>query len=169
MDLLDRPDNFFLLRHLHHIEFYDFVPHDCNRSADGKKLREIYQHEVGRKASFYVSGHDEGPCTVLEMMIGVAIRMENELAVGPYALKMPECFWTLIENLELHWCDDRKFNNDTSVATVIDDRIHAMMDRKYRANGKGGLFPLRRPSENQKKIEIWYQMQAFLLENYDFD
>jgi hypothetical protein len=34
-------------------------------------------------------------------------------------------------------------------------------------NGTGGLFPLKMPKVNQRRVEIWYQMSAFIEENFD--
>ena len=33
-------------------------------------------------------------------------------------------------------------------------------------NGTGGLFPLKRPRVNQRRVEVWYQMSEYLMENY---
>jgi hypothetical protein len=32
-------------------------------------------------------------------------------------------------------------------------------------DGSGGLFPLKNPQQNQRTTEIWYQMNAWLMEN----
>jgi hypothetical protein len=37
--------------------------------------------------------------------------------------------------------------------------------RLYTTSGYGGLFPLEEPKEDQRKVEIWYQMMAYLGEN----
>jgi hypothetical protein len=33
-------------------------------------------------------------------------------------------------------------------------------------SGLGGMFPLEDPREDQRAIEIWYQMMAYINENY---
>ena len=47
----------------------------------------------------------------------------------------------------------------------IDEILNKFIDRTYRASGYGGLFPLRHSKEDQRKVEIWYQMAAYLIEN----
>jgi hypothetical protein len=43
-----------------------------------------------------------------------------------------------------------------------------LVERTYQKNGKGGLFPLKQPAKDQRRVEIWYQMAAYLNENYNF-
>jgi hypothetical protein len=143
-----------LLRYLHKIEFYSLIPNDDNRGEDGKRLREIFLDNSGE--SFHLP---EEPCTVLEMFIGLAYRMENELKCGPHWLSVSECFWLFLKNLNLGWSDN---DNDAAVKEVIS----SFLERKYKRNGNGGIFPLKQTHNNQKKVEIWYQMQEYLLENY---
>lgn len=47
----------------------------------------------------------------------------------------------------------------------IDDTIETLMFRTYGPDGKGGFFPLSHPKEDQTKIEIWYQMSAYINEH----
>ena len=68
-----------LLAHLHGIEFYSLVPNDDNRGVDGEQMRTIFLDEVGPQGS---TSLPNGPCTVLEMLIGVAQRLEFELEGG---------------------------------------------------------------------------------------
>jgi hypothetical protein len=75
-------------------------------------------------------------------------------------------FWKLIENLGLSKCTDDKWytiNGDF----FVEDAVYRVNDRLIGADGSGGLFPLRQPSRDQRGVEIWYQMQAWLLENTD--
>lgn len=75
-------------------------------------------------------------------------------------------FWKLIENLGLNKCTDDKWytiNGDF----FVEDAVCRVNDRLFGADGSGGLFPLRKPSRDQRGVEIWYQMQSWLLENSD--
>jgi len=40
--------------------------------------------------------------------------------------------------------------------------------RRYSKTGKGGLFPLKHPKKDQTEVEIWYQMQQYVMENFDY-
>jgi hypothetical protein len=34
--------------------------------------------------------------------------------------------------------------------------------RTYEPNGVGGFFPLENPNEDQREVELWYQMSAYV-------
>lgn len=166
-DMVGERDHQLLLSKLHSINFYSIVANDDNRGEDGKRLRDIFLDEMeGRPnaASFSVP---KGPCTVLELLIGIAIRMENELMGNPRATTMPDYFWMLIKNLDLYRCNDsdyfRRFDGE-----VIDEVIEIFLSRRYERDGTGGLFPLRSRRQDQRAIEIWYQMMVWLMENFEF-
>ena len=40
------------------------------------------------------------------------------------------------------------------------------VERRYKRSGEGGLFPLKNAAKDQRKVEIWYQLSSYLLENY---
>jgi hypothetical protein len=45
----------------------------------------------------------------------------------------------------------------------IDDILTRLIERTYKPNGEGGFFPLPQTDEDQTKVEIWYQMSAYIL------
>ena len=47
----------------------------------------------------------------------------------------------------------------------VTKRMRVVMDRLYDMHGNGGLFPLRKPSKDQRKVELWYQMSEYLLQD----
>ena len=175
-----------LLEHLHWIDFYWFVPNDDNREVDGKQLRELYLDEFnawakGQQGNLKVKNHGieaeggptgsfsvpDGPCTVLEMLIALAHRLEFDLSGGKYERSVSECFWLLIDNLGLEWCKNAAFDHET--AAVIDEKVRVLLGRTYDTDGAGGLFPLNNPEKDQRKVEIWYQMSAWAIENYPIE
>lgn len=146
-----------LLRQLHATIFVAFVPHDENRIADAIDLR----HE------FLAENEDEqgdlewtrSPCSMLELLIVLSRHLSFEMddPAKPW-------FWHLIEELDLEQFNDREYNLDAEmdVAEILDRVIW----RTYKPDGKGGLFPLRDPVEDQRKVELWYQLNAYLLEQF---
>lgn len=149
-----------LLVHLHELEFYSFVPNDHNRGADGEYLRELYCGD-GRWAPHGVSSLPSSGCTMLEMLIGVASRLEFALYLSDWERSIGGWFWILVENLGLEWCDDVDWRPE-----LVDKKVEVFLARTYRSNGDGGLFPLRNPRLDQRKVEIWDQMNAWRMENY---
>jgi hypothetical protein len=47
----------------------------------------------------------------------------------------------------------------------IEDILEALIWRTYERDGKGGFFPLKHTEEDQTKVEIWYQMNAYVNEH----
>ena len=151
-----------LLEYLHGIEFYSLVPNDDNRSADGEHLRYIFENEVGPSGAPSVP---DGPCTVLEMLIGLSYRLEFELLGGQFERPAGDWFWVLIDNLGLDFADDIQFGRPET-AMEVHNIVMKMLERRYDTAGNGGLFPIKKPSKDQRRVEIWYQMSAWVNEKY---
>ena len=65
-----------------------------------------------------------------------------------------------MKNLGLNHCSDKRRLTYEEVNDVLDRVIW----RTYRWDGHGGLFPLNEPEKDQREVEIWYQLSAYLLE-----
>ena len=141
-----------LFRKLYSTEFAWFVPNDDNRAEDGRELRREWASEMGVQQD---QDWLELGCSFLELLIGISKRLsfEGEGEVSAW-------FWHLIDNLGLTGFNDAsKFNEKD-----VDDITHAVIWRTYQPNGVGGLFPLDNPSQDQRKVEIWYQLSEYLLQ-----
>ena len=131
------------------------VANDDNRIEDGKALRLEFLNQFEAEGS---QEWVEQECSMLEMLIALSRRVEFESAHDAY-----HWFWTMLDNLNLRVYTDSVY--DDEVVMLVDQAMIAVIDRRYRANGTGGLFPLARPTRDQRKVEIWYQMSSYLLEN----
>jgi len=152
-----------LLDELHGIEFYSLIPNDDNRCEDGKHLRQLFIDEVGPTGS---SSLPHNHCTVLEMLIGLSFRLEFETAQSRWEKKPSEWFWILIDNLGISEWDNECFDEHRDEWSVLDEQVGRMLARDYEANGNGGLFPLKETKRDQRRVEIWYQMSEYIMENY---
>ncbi len=154
-DLVERREN--LLQTLFKAKFESTVPNDDNRIDDGKKLREEFGDLTGLGVGPY------SPPTVLEVLIGVARRLDFILYDFSDGDRSQILFWKLLKNLELileEQNEDDTRQNEEIIVTFV--------ERKYDFYGRGGLFPLyRRPKEDQRKVELWYQMANWVNENYE--
>lgn len=140
-----------LLRQMHETDFVWLVPNDDNRAADGLELRYEFMDE---KAILPDRAWLERPCSFLEMLIGLARRLAFEGEGQPHVW-----FWHLIDNLDLTRCnDDRRWS-----PRRVDEIINSVIWRTYAPSGRGGLFPLRYSHEDQRDVELWYQMNAYLV------
>lgn len=146
-----------MLETLHKIEYVPMVPNDDNRGVEGLTLREEFTAETGEVCPL------ESDCTLLEMMLALAVRI-NEVA---YDYNDPDksayWFWAMIANLKLDQFPD--VHVDPLAPNAIRMVALRVVNRTYRADGYGGLFPLKRPPNDQREVEIWYQMQYWLDEN----
>lgn len=145
-----------LLMHLHSVEFTYTIRRDSGRASDGIDLRYRFPYE-------YVGVEDVGryidsPCSVLEMMLALAIRCEETIMDNPaYGDRTGQWFWTMISNLGLNSMEDSRYNRQ-----YVDKVIDRFLNREYEPNGKGGLFMIRGCKDDLRNVEIWFQMCWFL-------
>lgn len=144
-----------LLRYLYSREFTWSIDFDSNRAAHGLDLRDTFisENDYGDMMKRYMP---QGPCTVLEMMIGLAISAES--VVGD----RDKWFWFMIKNLGLADATNEEFD-EYDVKRIIDN----FLDRKFRPDGKGGLFYIKNSENDLRQIEIWYQFLFYVNSIYD--
>lgn len=151
-----------LLKDLHSLIFVPRVDHDENRAEGGKSLRLIFCQEYGGVLSFPL----DAPCSMLELMISMAMDIEDKIMYDPDAgCRISEWFWQMVANCGLYVCTDERYGsgwNDSYVSIVV-DRIN---QRIYAPDGRGGLFPLQHPQEDQRDVELWFQANAYFYEKY---
>lgn len=146
-----------IIKRLYTKEFVWFVPNDDNRSEDGKDLRREFLREE-RPILVRQAGKNEWlrmGCSVLEMMVGLSRRLAFEADREPR-----DWFWEMLDNLKLSSYRD----SDRIPEDRVDEILDRLIFRTYRSDGVGGLFPLDDPHEDQREVEIWYQLSAYLLE-----
>lgn len=147
-----------LLRQLYSKEFVWLVPNDDNRVEDGRDLRLEFIADRG------ITDVDEDwadlGCSFLEMLIGLSRRCSFE-ADG----SSKEWFWHLICNLNLRAFCDAHFRTKKQ-REYVEEAMDSVIWRTYRPDGRGGLFPLQNPQEDQREIELWYQLSCYLLEGH---
>lgn len=151
-----------LAQMLHSMEFRAKLPADDNRGMDGLQLRVEFMQMHGPHGS----ATNRGKCTMLEFFVALAKRMSFLMNGNPGRHHTEYYFWILMRNLGLTKLTDDKWhyiNGDF----YVEDAMQRVLDRQYLPNGEGGIFPLRRPTSDQRSVEIWYQMHSWLSENSD--
>lgn len=148
-----------LIDALHETAFFFSLDMDENRAMDGLALRDEYFDYIDLKQGIFYQD-----CTVLEVLIALSLRMDQEYIGDPGDPRPDKIFWELIQNLNLDQYDDKNFTARTysQVYDILDD----WMNRKFDRNGERSIFPLRKSRIDQRKIEIWAQMQQYINENY---
>lgn len=139
-----------LLNLLHDMPFTWVISRDQNRSVDGTRLRDLYGTNV-----------PGNPCSVLEMLVGLAIRVDREF-LGSSIHPVPDkFFFEMLSNLNLDLQHDRSFNVDIASEILLD-----WIERRFDSRGNGSIFPVSYDRRDQRNLEIWDQMNSYLWENY---
>lgn len=143
-----------LFETLYKHQFEHHVPNDHNRAADGRSLRLRFFEETGADQDIHWY---EMECSVLEMLIALSERLFYQTDESHI-----NWFWRMIENLELLRYTDEVWNDGRRIG--VEKVIYELNKRTYDYSGQGGLFPLKDPTRDQRGVEIWYQMQAYLMQ-----
>lgn len=149
-----------LLRQLYTKQFVWHVANDDNREEDGKELRDefIFDQDIEDIEPFWL---DLG-CSFLEMLIALSRRAAFEAGGEPV-----EWFWKLMNNLGLRECTDAVYNKN--IAKGVDEALDRVINRTYERNGAGGLFPLHGACDDQRRVELWYQLSAYIIDGNSVD
>lgn len=148
---------------------------DVNRVRDGIALRFRFADEYGvnvescskqdpRFESFF---DDNEACSMLEMLVALALRIRSDIMWDDDGVdRTPLWFWTMIANtgLDLERCKDEYF--DENCIVEVAEMCSKIVNRLYEKTGKGSFFPTSFLGKDMRKIEIWYQMQFWIGENY---
>lgn len=147
-----------LYRYLDSVTFDYILPMDGNRESDGVNLRYRFGYEERISDPIIASELDIHPCSVLEMMIALCMRCEEQIMTDPdIGNRLGEWFWDMIKSLGLTQMSDDYFDEAYTQSTV--DKF---LQRRYLRNGEGGLFTIKRPPQDLRTVEIWYQMMWYL-------
>lgn len=149
-----------LLWKLYSTDYIWELDYDRNRAADGLFLRRIFVQETGFTGDF---GAWEGHCSMLEMMIALARKAEDDIMHDPdYGDRTGYWFWTMIQNLGLDIFDDGYYFEEN-----VDRILDVFMHHRYEKNGSaGGAFPIRTKTRDLRKTDLWWQMNSYLEENF---
>lgn len=162
----DEPNGYWnLMNILFEKEFTWLVPNDDNRIKDGLSMRckfaECY-YDIYEFGLSYME-----PCSVLEVLVALAIRMDDMTIKPGEEKEIDNKFFEMIDNLGLTMFNNSNLFEEDLI--VIDDILETFINRQYGTDGNGGLFPLVRTEQDQRTVEIWYQMNAYLMENFFLD
>ena len=136
-----------LLGYLHEVEFTYTISNDANRAEDGIDLRRRFPYGFAL----------DGPCSVLEMMIALAIRCEESIMDDPkVGNRTGQWFWRMVTNLGLGSMSDNRFDEK-----LVKDVIERFLDRDYEPDGRGGLFTVC-CDYDLRDVEIWIQLGWYL-------
>lgn len=148
-----------LLMNLHNVDFRYSIPNDSNRAEDGVSLRYRFALSIGYEdAPELVIDALEGPCSVLEMMVALALHCEENIMDDPsMGNRTGQWFWGMVVNLGLGNMTDDRFDKHQFM-----NAIDIFLDREYEPDGRGGLFTVRHCDRDLRSMEIWHQLCRYL-------
>ena len=151
-DWKQRSKYYEALSRLFTTRFVSLVKGDQNRAKDGESLRELYEDETGESCDIY------GECSVLEMMVALAMRCEEQIMYDPdEGDRTHVWFWEMFSNLGLDKFDENRFDEQEFCDTLCH-----FLGRKYDQNGHNGPFYIPGFEGDMRKIELWYQLGYYI-------
>ena len=130
---------------------------DENRATDGKLLREEYAYEMGE---FCEDEDRDKPCSVLEVLVGLAVHVETHITGIPGEDHPENWFWDWLENLGI----DDKCTGKGYDKGYLDQQIDGWLSNDINKRGEGGPFPLRHTAGDQSRKDMWMQAMAYVNE-----
>lgn len=157
LNVIDGLDYGPLLCELFDVEFYSLVKYDEDRGADGMALRDVWAKEIGYRDRF-----DFGPPKLLEVLVGIAKRIEFQIFGSQYIDEWDyvKIFWDLIWNLglkDMHG-DLSKRDCDTFL-----ERCDTFLER---CDKNVTLFCIKNDHRDMRKLPLWTQMGLYVNEKW---
>lgn len=147
-----------LLGQMYDTPFDYSISMDGNRAEDGVDLRYRFGYEKHIEGSAVASYLDNKNCSVLEMMVALAMRCEEHIMDNPdIGDRTGKWFLDMIRNLGLDKMTDAYFDKNY-VAMVL----NRFLNRDYKPNGEGSLFTVHHGKIDMRSVEIWYQAMWYL-------
>lgn len=147
-----------LFTYLYDRSFEFSIDLDGNRAADGEDLRYRFGSDQRYSDPLIARYLDDRPCSILEMMIALAIRCEEHIMEdADIGDRTGQWFWNMITSLGLGSMTDFRFDLD-----YVEEVVDRFLNRDYERNGKGSLFTIEHTNRDMRSVEIWYQMCMYL-------
>lgn len=153
----DLEDNFSFVKlamELFDIQFQVSYPMDENRISDGIYLRYEFGIDKGYDDRIITCCLDDVPCSVFEVMVGLAKRCESQImSDSEYGDRTSQWYNEMVVSLGLGGMYNMNFD-----VKRVHEVCNKMMNHEYEPNGKGGLFTVRHPDRDMRNLELWAQM-----------
>lgn len=161
IDMIDGWEHIKLMIYLNSIPFTWEHPMDENRAEDGAYLREEFIYET----NYSVFEYPPQTVSVLEVLVALARRINFICVDIEEDDQSDRWFWEMMRNIDLERYNDQVYELLGGNEEVW-YRIDTVLKRTYESDGRFGLFPLKTAEKDQRDVELWYQMNAYLMENY---
>jgi len=146
-----------LIRYLHTLTFTYLIEMDRNRVGDAVSLRFRFALEKDISYDEIEAAFPFEECSVLEMMVGLAFRCEENLMTDyQKGNRTGEWFSYMLKSLGLYSMTDDAFDEDSARHIV-----NVFLCRDYCPDGLGGLFYIENSTVDLRDVEIWRQAMLY--------
>lgn len=151
------------------IEFFYTLPLDENRVTEAMELRTDFLAEVYGITSTEgrLDVNEEAflsrPMSVLEVMVALAKSCEDRIMYIPGQNRTHFWFHLMLENLGFEGFADGKYSDE--IAAFVEEHMEEVLNRDYDFYGEGGFWPCYSGQVDAKTVDMWMQMNRFLVEN----
>jgi hypothetical protein len=143
---------------MHQVPFQVLVRGDDNRVAEAAGLRNGFKKFAGSLGPEELSDLMSPDASVFEVLVALTDRATFIVPLGHKVW-----FRIFIENLDLDDYNDQ--HQERRSDFPIEQVIAKFNDRRYTHKGRGGIFPLRQTRNDQRQVELWYQMGEYMTSN----
>lgn len=145
--------------HLFDTTFVSFDEFDDNLVENSMNLRGIFLENSCAGLKFYeIYGGFEYECTVLELIVYLSIKIEDEIMTNDmFGERYSVWFWQMLDSLGVKNMTNSAYDED-KVIQIMENFI----EKRYKKNGKGGLFTTKNSKIDMKSMDIWSQCMSFL-------
>lgn len=150
-----------LLLHLYATAFRVTLMADENRVSDGLSMRTRFIYESGLGVIERDMLKSVRPCSVLEVMIALALRFEEEY-MARYETEdenpVEKWFVPMLDSLGIAGDINEVYETDIY---RVDTILSVFLDRAYNPDGSGGLFYIPGCTEDMTNIELQRQIMMW--------
>lgn len=144
---------------MNELYMYDYIyrlPMDANRGECGTELRYRFGDEANIPQSVIASDLDIRPCSMLEMMVALALHISDVILDDGEVNRANIIFSVMLDSLGLEEYTDYEYCPE--VAQIIRKRLDAFTE------GTKFLFPTY--GQDMRGVDIWTQMHMYLQRRY---
>lgn len=136
---------------------------DESRAVEGLELREQWYRENPYEDWIMFL---EKNASVLEVLIGLARRMEDATSDINTGDRTRVWFGAMVRNLHLETCTNDCLIDNPEQQAYVQMVLSRWMNREFDIDGNGSPFPLLSPTRNQRDLSLVYQMYDWFSENF---
>ena len=150
-----------LLYQLHRTPFRWPLAKDYNRVHETDMIRQYFCNDMD--INYHeIDGWDNQTVSFLELVIQLSRNCEEKVGAME-TIHHRVWFGKFMDHLGLNRFDNVRYDPEK-----VQEIVERCIERRYDRLGNGGLFPLKASKNDQRLVELWYQIAEYCFENYRY-